>query len=60
VHAGARWIGALDASKGADLLTVGSRGLGDGDAQLGSVSHGVIAGAPCPVVVVPGEEHAAP
>lgn len=50
----------LDAAKGADLLAVGSRGLGDGDAALGSVSHGVIAGAPCPVVVVPAEEHAEP
>jgi nucleotide-binding universal stress UspA family protein len=47
----------LDAAKGADLLVVGSRGLGDGDAPLGSVSHGVIGGAPCPTVIVPPEEH---
>jgi nucleotide-binding universal stress UspA family protein len=47
----------LDAAKGADLLVVGSRGLGDGDAPAGSVSHGVIGGAPCPVVVVPPEDH---
>jgi nucleotide-binding universal stress UspA family protein len=50
----------LDAAKEADLLVVGSRGLGDGDAPLGSVSHGVIGGASCPVVVVPPEERAAP
>lgn len=43
----------LAAAAGADLLVVGSRGLGTGDGALGSVSHGVIAGAPCPVVVVP-------
>jgi nucleotide-binding universal stress UspA family protein len=44
----------LDAAKTADLLVVGSRGLGaGGDAALGSVSHGVIGDAPCPVVVVP-------
>lgn len=46
----------LDAAKAADLLVVGSRGLGPGgDAALGSVSHGVIRDAPCPVVVVPPE-----
>jgi nucleotide-binding universal stress UspA family protein len=44
----------LDAAKGADLL-VGSRGLGSSAGALGSVSHGVIAGAPCPVVVVPSD-----
>jgi nucleotide-binding universal stress UspA family protein len=44
----------LDAAKGADLLVVGSRGLGAaGDAALGSVAHTVIRDAPCPVVVVP-------
>jgi nucleotide-binding universal stress UspA family protein len=44
----------LDAAKGADLLVVGSRGLGAaGDAALGSVSHRVISEASCPVVVVP-------
>lgn len=43
-----------EAAKGADLLVVGSRGLGaGGDAALGSVSHGVIRNAPCAVVVVP-------
>jgi nucleotide-binding universal stress UspA family protein len=44
----------LDAAKGANLLVVGSRGLGAaGDAALGSVSHRVISEASCPVVVVP-------
>jgi nucleotide-binding universal stress UspA family protein len=44
----------LDAAKGADLLVVGSRGLGGaGDAALGSISHRVIREASCPVVVVP-------
>jgi nucleotide-binding universal stress UspA family protein len=46
----------LEAAKGADLLVVGSRGLGAGGAApLGSVSHGVIRDAPCPVVVIPPE-----
>jgi CBS domain-containing protein/nucleotide-binding universal stress UspA family protein len=44
----------IQAGKGADLLVVGSRGLGaNGDAELGSVSHRVIRDAQCPVVVVP-------
>jgi nucleotide-binding universal stress UspA family protein len=43
----------LDAAKGADLLVVGSLGLGAGGAALGSVSRGVISDAPCPIVVVP-------
>jgi nucleotide-binding universal stress UspA family protein len=43
----------LGAATGADMLVVGSRGLGGGEAGLGSVSHGVIGDAPCPVVVVP-------
>lgn len=43
----------LDAAKGADLLVVGSRGLGAGNAALGSVSHHVIREASCPVLVVP-------
>jgi CBS domain-containing protein len=41
-------------AKGADLLVVGSRGLGAGDGGgVGSVSDRVIRQAPCPVVVVP-------
>jgi nucleotide-binding universal stress UspA family protein len=44
----------LRAGKDADLLVVGSRGLGvDGEADLGAVGHRVIRDARCPVVVVP-------
>jgi nucleotide-binding universal stress UspA family protein len=44
----------LDAGAGADLLVVGSRGLG-GFARLllGSVGHEVAHHAPCPTVIVP-------
>ena len=44
----------LDAGAGADLLVVGSRGLG-GFARmlLGSVGHEVTHHAPCPTVIVP-------
>jgi nucleotide-binding universal stress UspA family protein len=43
----------LEASKHADLLVVGSCGLGpDGDADLGAVADRVIREARCPVVVV--------
>ena len=45
----------LEAAVGADVLVIGSRGLGSGDGALGSVSQQVIAGACCPVVVVPAE-----
>lgn len=46
----------LDAAKGADLVVVGSRGLGGfGGLLLGSVSHQVAHHATCPVVVVPRE-----
>ncbi|GAA3166854.1 universal stress protein [Planomonospora alba] len=42
-----------EASKEADLAVVGSRGLGAlGSAVLGSVSHGVLHHAHCPVAVV--------
>jgi nucleotide-binding universal stress UspA family protein len=46
----------VEAAKGADLLVVGSRGLGGFKGLLlGSVSHQVVQHAPCTVVVVPAE-----
>jgi nucleotide-binding universal stress UspA family protein len=45
----------LDASAGADLLVVGSRGHGGfTEALLGSVSQHCVQHAPCPVVVIRG------
>jgi len=44
----------LDAARGADLLVVGSRGVGGfAGLLLGSVSQHVISHTGCPVVVVP-------
>jgi len=43
----------LDASKGADLLVVGSRGHGGfAEALLGSVSQHCVHHAPCPIVII--------
>jgi nucleotide-binding universal stress UspA family protein len=50
----------LDASDGADLLVVGSRGHGGfAEALLGSVSQHCVHHARCPVVVIRGLERAA-
>ncbi|MFF5209667.1 universal stress protein [Streptosporangium sp. NPDC000396] len=47
-------VALRDASESADLVVVGSRGLGAlSAAVLGSVSHGVLHHARCPVAVVP-------
>lgn len=48
----------IDASDGADLLVVGSRGHGGfTEALLGSVSQHCVQHAHCPVVVIRGQEH---
>jgi nucleotide-binding universal stress UspA family protein len=50
----------LDSAKDADLVVVGSRGVGGFEGLLlGSVSSQVASHAACPVVVVPGGERAA-
>jgi nucleotide-binding universal stress UspA family protein len=47
----------LLAAEQADLLVVGSRGLGGfGDLLLGSTSQYLVSHAPCPVVVVPDSD----
>jgi nucleotide-binding universal stress UspA family protein len=48
----------IDASAGADLLVVGSRGHGGlTEALLGSVSQHCVHHAPCPVVIVRGHDY---
>ncbi|NJP96307.1 universal stress protein [Nonomuraea sp. FMUSA5-5] len=48
-----------NASSAADLVVVGSRGLGGfSSAVLGPVGHGVLHHAVCPVAVVPPSEAA--
>jgi nucleotide-binding universal stress UspA family protein len=49
----------LDAARGAQLLVVGSRGLGGfTEAPLGSVSQHCVDHAPCPVVIIRGHASA--
>jgi nucleotide-binding universal stress UspA family protein len=51
----------LDAASDADLLVVGSRGVGGFKGLLlGSVRQQVVQHAPSPVVVVPGDERPPP
>lgn len=51
----------LDAARDADLLVVGSRGLGGFKGLLlGSVTQQVVHHAPCAIVVVPGDDRPAP
>jgi nucleotide-binding universal stress UspA family protein len=51
-------IVAIADEENAALLVIGSRGRGDmKSALLGSVSHGVLSKATCPVVIVPAGGH---
>jgi nucleotide-binding universal stress UspA family protein len=62
-HHGGAAAAILDVAKGADLVVMGSRGLGGLKAALlGSVTNQVTHHASCPVVVIPdtGDEAAAP
>ncbi|MEQ1785767.1 MAG: universal stress protein [Acidimicrobiales bacterium] len=57
LHLGDAATGVLDAAQGADLVVVGSRGLGGfAGLLLGSVGHHVAHHAPCPVVIIPPED----
>jgi nucleotide-binding universal stress UspA family protein len=54
IAAGGARSGLLDASRRADLIVVGARGIGGFRGMLlGSISHAVARHAECPVVVVP-------
>ena len=54
VSSGSAAAAILNAAEGADLVVVGSRGLGGFKGLvLGSVSHQIVHHAKCPVVVVP-------
>ncbi len=54
LHLGDPATGVLETAKGADLVVVGSRGLGGfSGLVLGSVGHHVANHAPCPVVIIP-------
>lgn len=54
LHPGDAASGIVQTAKGADLVVVGSRGLGGFKGLLlGSVGHYVVHKAPCPVVVIP-------
>lgn len=58
VHEGPSASVLLKRATHADLLVVGSRGLGGfRGLLLGSVSHQCVTHAPCPVVVVPTQEN---
>lgn len=57
LHLGDPATGVLETAKGADLVVVGSRGLGGFKGLvLGSVGHHVANHAPCPVVIIPPGE----
>jgi len=54
VYLGDASSGIITTAKGADLIVVGSRGLGGfSGLLLGSVGHHVAHHAPCPVVIIP-------
>jgi nucleotide-binding universal stress UspA family protein len=54
LHVGDAATGILETAQAADLVVVGSRGLGGfSGLLLGSVGHHVAHHAPCPVVIIP-------
>jgi nucleotide-binding universal stress UspA family protein len=56
LHLGDPATGILETAQGADLVVVGSRGLGGFKGMLlGSVGHHVANHSPCPVVIIPPE-----